>query len=257
MAGKGVDILRSAGIKARIGVLTEECRSLNKIYYKFQNTGIPFVSVKIAQTLDGRINNSKNTRTLITGETAQIETHALRAYHDSVLIGSRTARIDNPLLTVRLVKGKSPMRIILDSQLKLPISLKIFKPIDEAGTLISTAIGQKGKRYDELVRCGMRIIESRTDKEGKISIKPLLKKLAKNNISSILVEGGSQVFTSFLMAGVVDAWYWFIAPRVFTSGVNSFNISAGFGDNKNKYRFNILRTKFLGDDLMIEANTGK
>lgn len=253
MSGKGVHILRRAGIGVRVGILIKECRNLNKIYYKYQNTGIPFVTVKIAQTLDGKINYSKNTRTIITGEVAQKETHNLRAYHDSVLIGSRTASIDNPHLTVRLVKGKSPTRIVLDSHLKLPISLNIFNSTEAADTLISTAKLLNNKKQEKLIQRGVGIIESSVNPNGRISIKPLLKKLSKNNISSVLVEGGSQIFTSFLTAGVVDSWCWFIAPRVFSSGVNSFNIAGQVAKKVNRYRFNIVKSKSLGEDLMIEA----
>ena len=119
--GKGVEILRQHGIEVRVGVLEEECRSLNEAHFKYMTTGVPLVRVKFAQTLDGRIATSTGDSQWISSPASRRLAHKLRSLHDAVMVGIGTILADNPQLTVRLVKGRNPTRIVLDSRLKIPL----------------------------------------------------------------------------------------------------------------------------------------
>lgn len=251
--GKGMSILRRAGISTKTGILAQECRELNRAYYKFMNTGLPFVSAKIAQTLDGKISRKKGIQTCITGDASLRAAHFLRASHDAVLIGSGTAMVDNPLLTVRLTKGPSPLRVVMDSNLRLSPTLRIFSAEDNARTAVATVNHARGKKYANLENRGVKIIQCDADFRGRIEIRSLLKNLGKMNVSSLLVEGGSEVFASFLSSGLVDIWYWFVAPKVFVNGLPEFTGISSNGSGMAQYNFRLLKVKRLGEDILVEA----
>lgn len=251
--GKGIALLRKAGIKVRCGILKKECRDLNRVYYKYMKTGIPYVSVKIAMTLDGKINCEKNKSTAITGLSAQEETHQLRAEHDAILIGSRTAKIDNPQLTVRLIKGRSPIRVVLDSRLNLPLNLQLFKRNKDTSTIIAATAPFNKKKFDDFVDQGIDVVTVTEDKNEKISIPHLLKKLAKKHIASILVEGGAEIYSSFFSTELVDRCYFFIAPKMFGTGLDGLTFMNNKINKVFKNNLKFTRIKSIGEDILIEA----
>lgn len=251
--GKGIAVLRKAGINVRCGILKKECRNINRIYYKYMMTGMPHVSVKVAMTLDGKISYDKNKQTTITGTLSQKEVHRLRAEHDAILIGSRTARVDNPQLTVRLVRGRSPIRVILDSHLDLPLKLELFEPNSKHSTIVATTESFNKKKYNELISRGIEVLAVKSDKWGRVSIPCLLKNLTTRNISSILVEGGAEIFSSFFSAGVVDRYYFFIAPKIFGTGLNGFTFMQKNIRKTLENNLKFARIKHCGKDIFIET----
>ncbi|KKT72798.1 MAG: Riboflavin biosynthesis protein RibD, partial [Candidatus Peregrinibacteria bacterium GW2011_GWA2_44_7] len=186
--GHSARILRQNGIAVSSGCLENEARLLNEFFITYMTTGMPFVTVKAGVSLDGIISARRGTRTNITSKTSQKESHRLRAQYDAVLVGVNTVLIDNPHLGVRLVRGRDPLRIILDSRGKTPKNSAVMR--DENCMIVKT-----GKK-----------------------ITSLLRKLAKCGVSSVLVEGGAEVIKSFLDAGCVDKVHLFIAPKLLGGG---------------------------------------
>lgn len=216
--GRGIKRLRKAGIEVKTGILRKECEELNKFFIKYVTQKIPYVSLKIAQSIDGKIalNNFKSQ--WITGDAARKYVHQLRSEYDVVLIGKNTAKYDNPSLTVREVHGRTPYRIVIDKDSSLPESLKLFTDGDKEKTYVVTGISKKSvtKIYNENI---IRVKE----KDQKLVLKDILKKFHSMGISSVLVEGGANLYSQFAKAGLFDDIYLFIAPKIIGKGISSFS----------------------------------
>ena len=247
VTGSGIHKLRNNGIKVKTGVLENECKTLNAFYSKYITSKLPFVTVKMAQTLDGKIAKMANTRTQLTAEKAQRFVHSLRAEYDAVLIGKKTAIIDNPLLTPRLVSGRVPARIILDTHLKCKPSLKIFSTAELGSIYIATG-SQDAERKEYFRKKGIGIIQIKTDKTGFLHLPGFLTELGNRQITSLLVEGGVEVFTSFLRERLIDRIILLIAPYIFGEGVNVVDI---FSTNGSIVKLKDITRKQLGQDYMV------
>ena len=252
VAGKGFEALRAAGIAVETGVLSEESARLNERFIHYMKNGMPFVGVKVAQTLDGKIADARSNSKWITSEEARRAGHRLRAEYEAVLIGANTALTDNPLLTVRLVKGRNPIRIILDGRLTITSSLKLFN--SEAGSTIvitsQTAIRSKRKLVGALERKGAKVIGV----SGGPMLKPvaLLQHLAKEGISSILVEGGGMAISQFLSEGLCNKVHAFVAPRLLGLGKEYFVPSKQLSLAK-ALSLSKVEIKSVGPDILIEG----
>lgn len=252
VAGKGIQFLENNGIKVKHGILQKECRKLNNIFYKYMETGLPFVAMKIAQTLDGKISEKAGKETSITSISSKRIVHKLRSYYDAVLIGKNTAIIDNPSLTVRLYKGKSPKRILLDESLLINPGLKILnKPLAE-DTIIVTTKQCDTRMKKKLEGRNINIITAQTNKSGLVDLKDTLRKIGKLGISSVFVEGGADIFSSFFANGLVDKLYVFIAPKIFMQGIDNFGKINGLHRFNKQFRFDTV--KKIDDDIIIEAS---
>ncbi len=216
--GKGIKKLRRAGIDVRTGVLEKECKELNKFFIKFVTKKLPYISLKIAQSLDGKIalNNFKSK--WLTGEASRKYVHQLRSEYDVVLIGKNTAKYDNPSLTVRDVHGRTPYRIVIDSNSTLPVSLKLFTDEEKDKTFVLKGISKKSvtEIYNKNI---IRVKE----KDQKLVLKDILKKFYSLNISSVLVEGGANLYSQFAKTGLFDDIFIFTAPKIIGKGISSFN----------------------------------
>ncbi|MCK4966141.1 bifunctional diaminohydroxyphosphoribosylaminopyrimidine deaminase/5-amino-6-(5-phosphoribosylamino)uracil reductase RibD, partial [bacterium] len=207
--GKGIDFLRKNGIEVVSGVLRDECRKLNEVFYKYMETSLPFIAVKIAQTIDGKISEKKGKQTSITSPVSRRVVHKLRSIYDAVLIGKNTAVVDDPSLTVRLCNGRSPRRILLDEDLKINPGLKLLnKPLAE-NTIVFTTIDCDNSVKKKLEEKNVQVIIAKKNKSGLVNLKDVLKKTAKLGISSVMVEGGADVFSAFISQGLVDKLYIF------------------------------------------------
>ena len=197
--GKGIAKLKKVGIKVECGILKKNCEEINRFFIKHSTTGLPYVTLKIAQSIDGKIalNNFKSK--YITSSESLKFVHSLRSQYDAVLIGKNTAKLDNPSLTVRLVKGRNPYRVVIDKNSELPGNLKLFTDKDAEKTIVINS--QNGKN---------------------IPFKNILKALAGLGISSVLVEGGANVFSGFLQSGLYDDIYTIIAPKIIGDGISPF-----------------------------------
>jgi diaminohydroxyphosphoribosylaminopyrimidine deaminase / 5-amino-6-(5-phosphoribosylamino)uracil reductase len=249
VAGKGIQILEEAGIDVEVGLLEEECRWVNRFFLKHIATGIPYVLVKVAQSLDGCIATSMNQSKWITGEESRKNTHLLRQELDSILIGKNTAAIDNPSLTVRRVKGRNPKKIIFDTNLELLLSLKVFNDESRSGTIVCCDEKLKtSRKADNLRAAGVQVLPVPVE-NSKLVVLETLKSLYKEfQVSSVLVEGGAGVFSSFLESGEVDELHIFQAPIIIGDGIHSFE-KFHTSKLKNTPKFKMKSSKKTGPDI--------
>ncbi len=201
VSGRGLARLRSAGVEVTTGVLELQARVLNEAYNKHISTGLPFVVVKIAQTLDGRIATRKGDSRWITSLPSRRLVHRLRSRLDAVLVGSGTVRQDDPLLNVRHVRGRDPIKVILDSRLRTPLKARIWS----AGrTILATRAGHEERRRRQYRDLGAEIWEFPADGFGRVDFGKCIRRLGREGIASVLVEGGQKVFTTALSSGLTD-----------------------------------------------------
>jgi len=256
MRGRSLELLKQHGIEARVGVLEEECRSLNEVYLKYTTTGTPFVTVKFAQSLDGRIAASSGDSRWISSPPSLRLAHRLRSYHDAVLVGVGTVLADNPQLTVRLVRGRNPKRIVLDSRLRLPLDAALLSSQESAPTFIATTPAADSKKVAALSRLGIEVLKIPPDAAGKVDISELLKALAQRQISSVLVEGGAETITSFLRQGLVDRLVAIVAPKILGKGTDSVG-DLNITDVSRALKLDFIKSYRSGDDLVVEAKINR
>jgi diaminohydroxyphosphoribosylaminopyrimidine deaminase/5-amino-6-(5-phosphoribosylamino)uracil reductase len=253
--GRGIRALVSAGIKVREGVLCNECRELNEFFVKKMTTGLPFVTLKIAQTLDGRIAFPNRRSRWITSEESRKCSHELRAEYDAILIGANTVKLDNPRLTVRLVEGRNPKRILLDGNLSTPLSARLFSDSLRSQTIVFTRRdGNEGAERKKriLKRRGVEVVATEGTRDGTIDLRRVLKSLAAHDILSVLVEGGQCVFTEFLESGLVDRLLIFVAPKVYgPEGVPTF------GNLRRFLSFTPRSMEQIGNDVLMRCEVQK
>lgn len=219
--GKGAQFLRDHGIEVAVGVLEQEVRALNEVYLHHIQTGFPFVTVKYAQSLDGRIATSRGASRWISSEASRKYAHRLRAQHDAIMVGIGTVLADDPQLTVRLVKGRNPLRIVLDSRLRIPLNAQVLQ--EEGKTLIVTT-EENAQEKIGVLKQGKEVLVAQRDQEGRVALQSLMKQLAERGISSLLVEGGKEVITSLLKERLVNRMVVITAPLIVGTGVE------GIGD---------------------------
>ncbi len=213
VSGKGVAALRRAGIHVTTGVLADECARLNEAYNVYIRRKTPFLTLKLAMSLDGRIATKTGKSKWITGEGARKEVHRLRAMNDAVMVGSGTLLEDDPELSVRLVKGRDPARVILDSSLSTPTSSKVYKGVKEgrARLIIFTGPRAPAKKMAKAASLGAEVVRVPISREG-LSLKAVMKELGKREMTSVLVEGGGILAASLIKAGLVDKYIFFYGP---------------------------------------------
>lgn len=253
--GRGIRKLRQSNIKVRVGILENESKRLNESFIKFITTGMPYVILKIAQTLDGKIADAKGRSRWITGERSGKIVHALRARYDAVLVGANTISKDNPKLTVREAKGRNPYRVVIDGNLSSPLSSHIFRDRERGRTFlfVSTLTARRERRHiTKLEKGGIHIQVLDGTKSNMLDIHHVLKILAQNNIASILVEGGARIYAEFLKAGAVDKLITFVAPKAIGDGLSAFQYVEK-RDLDNALIFSDISSWNLDGDLMMEA----
>ena len=214
VAGRGFQQLRRAGIRVRVGLLEAECRELIKAFAKFITQRLPFVTLKLAATLDGKIATTTGDARWISSEESRKTVHRLRNEMDALVVGSATVRADDPQLTCRVAGGRNPWRVVLDSRLRLPLAAKIFHQPDPEKTIVATAIDASAKKARVIEALGVQVWRLPLSK-GRIAWRPLLRKLASAGIVSVMVEGGAAVAASALKDKVVDKVLFFYAAKIF------------------------------------------
>jgi diaminohydroxyphosphoribosylaminopyrimidine deaminase/5-amino-6-(5-phosphoribosylamino)uracil reductase len=221
--GLGIKQLKEAGIVVISGILEDESRKLNEVFIKNKTKSLPFVHLKIAQTLDGKIATESNNSQWITDEDARKDVHKLRSLYDSVLIGSGTVLIDDPLLTIRYGIDKPICRIILDSKLKTPLHSNLLQNDQKNETYIFTGNNVDQDQITPYIQENVKIVKISINDENQIDLNELLRKLYQLGICSVLVEGGSQIFTSFIHENLFDKLTVYISPKICGSGISSVN----------------------------------
>jgi diaminohydroxyphosphoribosylaminopyrimidine deaminase/5-amino-6-(5-phosphoribosylamino)uracil reductase len=252
MRGESVKLLREKGIKTTHGVLEAESRALNEKYVKHRATSLPYVTLKWAQTLDGRIAGAGGSTTRISSPPSLKLAHKLRATHDAILVGVNTVLKDDPALTTRLVKGRNPLRVILDSRLRIPLDAKVLKDQDKAKTLLATTPHAPAPKLAALGKKGVEVLTVPPDKEGRIDLKKLLKALGKKDVSSLLVEGGAAVITSFLGLDLGDKLVVIIAPKILGKGTDSV-CDLNITDLARAYKLTFDKVYRSGEDIVVEG----
>ncbi len=250
--GKGIKVLRSKGIKVDVGILETECRHLNENYFKFIKSGIPYVTVKYAQTLDGRIATKTGDSQWISSEESRKYVHRLRAINDCVMVGAGTVTADNPQLTVRHVKGKNPLRIIVDSNLRIPIKSSVLTDDNPHLTIIATTSKAPARKITAIKKLGVEVLIVKKERNGKVSFSSLLKELGKRGIMSVLVEGGSGMNTSLLKVNLVDKMIIPIAPKILGKGLEAIG-DLNINKIKDAIKFSSFKTMKKGDDIIFDG----
>jgi diaminohydroxyphosphoribosylaminopyrimidine deaminase/5-amino-6-(5-phosphoribosylamino)uracil reductase len=250
--GRGVARLTAAGLPVTSGVLGAECDALNAAWFTFITERRPFVTLKLAATLDGRLATRAGDSRWVTGPEARAWVHRLRDRVDAVLVGRATALADDPRLTTRLPGGggRDPLRVVLDTRLSLPPRLRLFRQRSRARTLVAHASPRRrdlGPRVD-LVRCRRG--------PGGVDLGDLLGKLAARGVTHLLVEGGGAVAGAFLAAGLVDRLALFLAPAVLGQGVG-WSPTLAPDRMAEALRLPDLSVERLGEDLLLQGTLAR
>ncbi len=224
--GEGVKQLRDAGIEVIIDVLKEEGKKLNKFYFNYVRKKIPYITLKVAQSKDGKITKSKNEQTWLTGEESNRFVHQQRAAYDAVLVGANTVAVDNPQLTVRNVEGRNPKRIILDGKLSIDLNAAILSAEDIENTWILTSKNADKEKIDQFNEKGARVIQFKSNDVEQIKLIDVLTKLGEDKITSLFVEGGSSIFSQFIDRNYFDEIIILQAPITLGKGVNGVPTSS-------------------------------
>ena len=255
VGGKGLRALKAQGIVIVSGILKKECMKLNESFVKVMQTGMPFVIMKTAMSLDGKIATRSGDARWISGELARKHVHKIRNYVDAILVGTETVLKDNPRLTCRLATGsvEHPIRIILDRRNRIPLTANVFKNSRSQPVIYVTGSDISPARQKALVARKVEILNGKFGKNG-FHIKPLLKELANRDMNSILVEGGAELNASVLKAGVVDRVVAFISPILIGGGkAPGFLGGQGVMKVNDAIKLKDIEVTKIGEDLMVEA----
>ncbi len=253
--GKGMRALEMANIQVVCGVMEKQAKELNKVYIKHITTKLPFVTVKYAMSIDGKIATKTGDSKWISNDKSRRFVHRLRSISDAVLVGAGTVIKDNPRLTPRhcRVVNKIPKRVILDSHANIPLKSRVLNT-REAPTIIAVTKGAPESNVKKLKQMGLEVICCKSDKNNFVDICDLLTKLGKKGIASVLVEGGSRVISSFIEERAVDRIFAFIAPKII-GGEKAFVPFGNRGVSKIKDAVSLkdIRVRRFQDDIMIEG----
>ncbi|MBS3105752.1 bifunctional diaminohydroxyphosphoribosylaminopyrimidine deaminase/5-amino-6-(5-phosphoribosylamino)uracil reductase RibD [Candidatus Woesearchaeota archaeon] len=241
--------LKFRGLKTKIGILEKDAKKLNEVFIKYIKTKRPFVILKVAMSVDGKIATSTGDSKYITSKEARTYVHQLRSDVDAVMIGLNTLLRDNPELTPRLVKGKDPMKIVVDSSLKIPKSCNLMK--DPAKLIIATTSKAPKNAVKKLQQKGINVIVTKS-KNGMVELQDLMKQLGKHEITSVMIEGGSQLNSSAIKEGIVDRVLIFTAPKIIGNGIGAIG-SLGIKKINNAINLKNPLTRKIGKDLLIEG----
>lgn len=251
VAGKGMQILRGHGIEVTEGVLKEECDALNEIFFHFITTGLPFVTMKYAMTLDGKIACYTGESKWITGEAARAHVQQERLRHSAIMAGVGTVLADDPMLTCRLENGRDPIRIICDSSLRTPLDSNIVRTAKQVPTIIAT-VSEDSARAVEYEAAGCRIIKTAA-KDGHVDLSALMKLLGSEKIDSILLEGGGELNWSALREGIVSKVQAYIAPKLFGGSGKTPVGGTGVPFPSEAFMLEKCSVTSVGEDILIES----
>ncbi len=254
VSGRGAERLRGAGMTVEFGLLSGEAVTLNEVYIKFIKARTPFVILKAAVSLDGKIAGNAGDSRWISGEQSRRRVHELRDKVDAVVAGIGTIRRDDPLLTTRLPEGgRDPIRVIVDGRGALPLDAKVFHPTSSAPTWVAVASDAPPERVKAVHRLGLDVIEV-GGSHGRVQLAQLLKQLGEREITSVMLEGGEGIFTSAIEEGIIDKYTLFVAP-ILVGGKKAPSLFGGEGVERlaHAVRLERIRIEQLASDVMIEG----
>jgi len=254
VAGRGIDMLEKAGITTTVGVLEQEARRLNEVFNKFITTGNPFVVLKSAMSLDGKIATRTGHSQWITGAAARQCGHSLRDRYDAIMVGVGTVLADDPLLTTRLPQGggKNPLRIVVDSQARTPMTSKVVTD-KAAPTLIAVTEQAPAEKIAALQAAGAAVLVTKA-KNGRVDLTALMRELGNRQVTSVLLEGGAAVVAAAVAEKLVDKVHFFIAPLIIGGhGAPGPVGGQGVAELTGALRLAEMHTELLDKDLHVEA----
>lgn len=252
VAGKGAAVLRERGVEVVEGVLQEACDALNQVFFHFIRQKTPYVVLKYAMTLDGKIATVSGQSKWITGEAARRRVHADRNRYTAIMVGVNTVLADDPLLTCRLPSGRNPVRIVCDTRLRTPLSARVVTTAGEARTILATCCRDKG-RQDAYAALGCEILLL-PEKEGHVDLKALMEALGARNIDGLLLEGGTTLNWSALENGLVHKVQAYIAPKLFGGAQAKSPVGgAGVLEPGRAIRLTKPKVHFYGEDVLLEC----
>ncbi|MDP6648216.1 MAG: bifunctional diaminohydroxyphosphoribosylaminopyrimidine deaminase/5-amino-6-(5-phosphoribosylamino)uracil reductase RibD [Candidatus Woesearchaeota archaeon] len=242
--------LKFRGLKTKIGILEKQAKKLNEAYIKYVRTKKPFVIMKVAMSVDGKIATKTGNSKYITSRDARMYVHKLRSSVDAIMVGINTVLKDNPRLTPRLFKGKDPLKVVADSKLKIPKNCNLMK--EPTQLIVATTNHASKKSITKLQQKGVRVIVTRSRK-GMVDLEDLMKQLGRMEIMSVMIEGGSEINSSAILSGLVDKVYLFAAPKLIGNGLGAIG---NLGIRKVNRAINLKHpeTRKVGKDLLIEAH---
>jgi diaminohydroxyphosphoribosylaminopyrimidine deaminase/5-amino-6-(5-phosphoribosylamino)uracil reductase len=250
--GRGVARLKQAGLDVKVGVLEKECHRLNEAFCKYIVQHEPFIILKMAATLDGKLATRNGESQWITGETSRRFVHRLRNQVDGVVVGVGTVLKDDPMLTARIRGGRDPYRIVFDSRLRIPESAKVVN-LSPSRTIVATTEMAPQNKIERLREKGVQILISQS-KSGKVDLKSSLLKLGEMGMMSLLVEGGSQINGAFLDQGLINKIFLFLSPKLMGDPLAPGIFSgAGVALLKEAISIKDLKVRKIGEDILLEG----
>ena len=253
VAGKGLDILRGHGVEVETGVLEAECRALNRVFFHYIQTKRPYVTMKYAMTLDGKIATRTGASQWITGEAARKQVHRDRHFHTGIMAGVGTVLADDPLLTCRTEDGKNPVRIVCDTRLRTPLDSRLVRTAGEVPTVIATCCADPARRapYED---AGCRVLVL-PERDGHVDLNALMEQLGQMEIDSVLLEGGGTLNWAALESGIVQRVQAYIAPKIFGGGAAKSPVEGlGVEVPAQAVRLKNTTVTAVGEDFLLEGD---
>jgi diaminohydroxyphosphoribosylaminopyrimidine deaminase/5-amino-6-(5-phosphoribosylamino)uracil reductase len=252
VSGRGFRELRRAGIAVSAGLLEDECRALNEAFIKYISRGLPFVILKLAASLDGKIATVSGDSHWISGEDSRKIVHRLRNQVDAVLVGSGTVIADDPQLTCRIAGGRNPWRVVLDRRLRVAPSAQLFRLRDPEKTLVVTSHRSPAGRVRAVEARGAKVLRL-AERNGKIPWRAVLKGLGRQGIQSVMIEGGAATAAGALKDKAVDKVLFFYAPKIIGGDGRVMIDGLGIKSVKKSLTVKRLKTNRAGDDIIVSG----
>lgn len=251
VAGKGVEQLRANGVEVETGVLKEECDAVNQVFFHFVCTHTPYVVMKYAMTMDGKIATRTGASRWVTGETARRRVHADRGRYAAIMAGIGTVLADDPLLTCRAENGRNPVRVICDTHLRIPLKSQIVRTAEQVPTIIAAG-SPPPERKAALETAGCRVWEL-PGKDGHADLRALMTRLGSQQLDSVLLEGGAALNGAALEAGIIQKVQTYLAPKLFGGAARSPVGGQGVELPAQAVRLKNTSVTRLGDDFLLES----
>lgn len=253
VSGRGYAMLREKGIEVETHFLKEECDAINEVFFHYIQTGTPYIAMKYAMTMDGKIACHTGDSKWVTGEVAREHVQTLRNHYSGIMVGIGTVLADNPMLNCRMAGGRDPIRIICDDNLRIPLDSRIVCTAKEQDVIVACLPDAKKEREEHLMRAGVTVLRIPAGENGSLNLRILMRELGRQKIDGILLEGGGTLNESALRAGIVQKVYCYIAPKIF-GGAQAKTPVEGRGHSlaADAWMFEQKKIQSLGSDLLLE-----
>lgn len=254
VAGKGVARLQEGGVSVEVGILKEACEALNEMFFYYIKNKLPFVAMKYAMTLDGRIACDSGSSRWITGEEARRHAHRLRRRYQAIMAGIGTVLADDPMLDCRVEEGVNPIRVICDSNLRLPLDSRIVKTAGHIRTIVAFCQkeAEDPEKRKKLEQAGVELWGIPLGAGNRPDLEALFRKMGRSGIDSVLVEGGGILNGALLEAGLINRVYAYLAPKLVSGEVNRAPVrGTGILQMAEAQKLKAVKTITLGEDFLI------